>query len=173
MKQSDCYQLGEVIKTHGLKGELSVMLDVDSPDEYNELESVFLLQKGKLVPFFIDSIQINSNRALIKFDDVDSIESAAALVKSELYLPLSFLPQLPEDGYYYHDLVGCTVLQDGEVIGLVKEVVDLNGNQLLSILDDDKEILIPMKDEILKKVDLSSKQIIVDLPDGLLELYSE
>lgn len=171
MKQSDCYQLGEVIKTHGLKGEVSMLLDVDFPDEYTNLESVFLLQNGKLVPFFIESLQINSNKAIAKFEDVDSIETASALVKAEIYLPLSFLPKLNEGAYYFHDLIGCEVYQELTRIGTVKEVIDLSGNELLSVVDGDKEFLIPMKEDIMKKVDLTTKRIDVQTPDGLLDLY--
>ena len=171
MKQDDCYQLGQVIKTHGLKGEVSVLLDVDFPSEYEKLESVFLLMQGKLVPFFIDTIQINGNKALVKFEDLDTIEAATELVKSELYLPLSLLPELENDGYYYHDLVGCQVFENDVLIGVVKEVIDLNGNELLSVVNGDKEALIPMKEEILKKVDTKAKRVEVELPDGLLDLY--
>lgn len=172
MKVDDCYQLGEVIKTHGLKGEVSVLLDVDFPNEYRNLESVFLQQSGKLIPFFIDTIQINGNRALIKLEDVNSIESASELVKSSIFLPLSQLPELPDDGYYYHDLVGCEVFEGGNNLGVVNEVIDLSGNQLLSVVKNKQEILVPMKDEILLKVDIKSKSIKVDLPDGLLDLYT-
>lgn len=172
MKVEDCYQLGEVIKTHGLQGEVSVGLDVDFPEDYRNLESVFLLENGKLVPFFIDTIQINQNRALIKFEDVDSIESASPLVKSPLYLPLSFLQRLPEGSYYFHDLVGCEVYEKENSLGTVKEIIDLSGNQLLTVVNGAQEILIPMKDEIMKKVDIKSKKIEVELPDGLLDLYT-
>lgn len=171
MKQADCYQLGEVIKTHGLNGEVSIHLDVDFPEEYENLESVFLLQKGRLIPFFIDYIQIQGNKALIKFEDVDSIESASELAKIELYLPLSSLPELPHDGYYFHDLVGCEVFENGKKLGLIKEVIDLNSNELLNVINGEKEVLIPLKDEILKKVDIKAKRIDVELPDGLLNLY--
>ncbi|MEO0405706.1 MAG: ribosome maturation factor RimM, partial [Bacteroidota bacterium] len=122
MKLDDCYQLGEVIKTHALKGEVSIMLDVDSPDDYKELESVFLLREGKLIPFFIDTIQVNGNKALVKFEDVDTIESASELVKSKIYLPLANLPELPNGGYYFHDLLGCDVYEDSKYIGIVQNV---------------------------------------------------
>jgi len=171
MKQADCYLLGEVIKTHGLKGEVGISLDVDIPEAYQNLESVFLLKNEKLIPFFIDSLHINSNKAIIKFEEVDSIEKANELVKCEIYLPLSFLPELPEDGYYFHDLVGMTVSEKGKALGIVKEVIDLNGNDLLSIQNEQTEILIPMNEEILKKVDLALKIIEVELPDGLLDIY--
>lgn len=172
MKVDDCYQLGEVIKTHGLKGEVSILLDVDFPDDYKNLESVFLQQSGKLVPFFIDSIKINSNKALVKFEDIDAIEEASELIKSKIYLPLSFLPKLDE-GYYYHDLVGCKVFEADNLLGQVKEVIDLSGNQLLSVIKEDREILIPMKDQILLSVDVKAERIEVELPDGLLDLYND
>ena len=173
MRQSDCYQLGEVIKTHGLSGEVSIHLDVDFPDEYQNLESVFLEQQGKLVPFFIASIQINNGKGLVRFEDIDSIEEAKELVKSKLFLPLSALPKLEEGQYYFHDLVGCEVYENAKTLGVVKEVIDLSGNQLLVIDMDDKEILIPLKDEILIEVDISNKKISVALPDGLMDIYNE
>lgn len=173
MKQDDCYQLGEVIKTHGLNGEVNISLEVDFPDEYQNLESVFLEQQGKLVPFFIDTIQINNNRALVKFDDIDSLDDAKDIVKAKLYLPLSSLPELEKGQYYFHDLIDCEVFENNMKLGIVKEVIDLNGNQLLAIDADSKEILIPLKDEILTNVDTPNKRLEVSLPDGLLDIYND
>ncbi|WP_421763294.1 ribosome maturation factor RimM [Ekhidna sp.] len=173
MKQDDCYQLGEVIKTHGLNGEVSISLEVDFPNEYQNLESVFLEQQGKLVPFFIDTLQINRDKALIKFEDIDSLDDAKAIVKSKLYLPLNSLPELEPGQYYFHDLIGCMVFEGDAELGHIKEVIDLNGNQLLVVEAKEKEILIPLKDEILTHVDIPSKKVNVDLPDGLLDIYND
>ncbi len=173
MKQDDCYQLGEVIKTHGLKGEVSISLEVDFPDEYQNLESVFLEQQGKLVPFFIDTLQINRDKALVKFEDIDSLDDAKALVKSSIYLPLSSLPELSKGQYYFHDLVNCEVFEEKTKLGIIKEVIDLNGNQLLVVESNGKEILIPLKDEILTNVDTDKKKVNVKLPDGLLDIYND
>ena len=173
MKQSDCYQLGEVIKTHGLSGEVSILLDVDFPQEYKNLESVFLEQSGKLVPFFIDTIQINGNKGLVKFEELDSINEAREIVKSKLYLPLSALPKLEKGQFYYHELVDCELIEANKLIGHVKEVVDLNGNQLIVAEHKGNEILIPLKDEIIHKVDLDNKKVHVKLPDGLLDVYND
>jgi len=170
VRKDDCYRLGRVIKTHGLRGEVSVLLEADYPGTYQKTESVFLQQDGKLVPYFVESIQINSNKALIKFEDVNSVEAAAGLIKSEVYLPLSLLPKLPEGEYYLHDLVGCEVFEKDQKVGSVKEVMDLNGNELLNVNHDGKEVLIPIQDEILTKVSISENRLEVVLPEGLLDL---
>ncbi len=172
MKQDDCYQLGEVIKTHGLRGELSISFDVDYPEDYSELGSVFLEIQEKLIPFFIETIQILGSKALVKFEEIDSIESASELVKNKLFLPLTQLPTLPDGGYYFHDLVGCKVLEGSNSIGIVREVIDLSSNQLLVVVQGTKEHLIPLQDELIEQVDLDKCIINVKLPDGLLEINS-
>ena len=172
MQLYDCYQLGEVIKTHGLHGEVGINLDVDFPEDYKDLESVFLKREGKLIPFFIDTIQINGNKALVKFEEVDSLGEAKAIVKSELFLPLTSLPKLAKGKFYFHDLVDCEVFEEGKSIGFVRDVYDMGGNELMAIEFGEQETLIPLTEGILKEVDVDTKKITVDLPDGLLDLYN-
>jgi len=88
----ECYQLGYVIKPRGLKGELDVFIDSDSPENYKTLESVFVEIEQKLIPFFIEYIQIRDNRAILKFEDVDDVDKASDLKSCPLHLPLELLP---------------------------------------------------------------------------------
>ncbi len=172
MRKDDCFEFGHIIKPHGLKGELWILLDVDFPDDYEELESVFLEQSGNLIPFFITDLHIKGERALIQFEDVDNYEAAAELTGSKLFLPLSILPLLPDDQYYFHELVGMQVEDDKNGnVGIAKEVASRAGQDLLIVDKDGKEILIPMVDTILTSVHKSSKVIYVSLPDGLLDIY--
>ena len=93
MKIDDCYQLGYITKTHGTKGEVTAFFDVDFPEDYEDLESVFLLQGGKLVPFFIEGISMQQKgKFIIAFEDVTTIAEAEKLKGVELYLPLSACP---------------------------------------------------------------------------------
>lgn len=172
MLLDDCYQLGEVIKTHGLNGEVSIGLDVDFPEDYKKLESVFLKRKGKLVPFFISTIQVNGDKAFVKFEDIDSVDDAKLLVKSKILLPLNFLPKLPKGEFYFHDLIGCEVFENNNLLGIVKDVYE-GANELMAVNSGEKEILIPMIDNVLKAVDVENKKVEVELPDGLLDLYNE
>lgn len=174
MRIDDCYQLGYVIKTHGLDGEVSILLDVDVPDDYHALESVFLATKGSeaLVPFFLEHIVIHQNKALVKFEDIDTIEQAEPLVKAELYLPLTSLPALSDDQYYYHEIIGFQVIdqQLGD-LGTIKDVYSTAGQDLIAMDYQGKEALIPINDNIVVRVDKAQSAVHVDLPGGLLEVY--
>ena len=174
MTKEECYEVGRVIKPHGLKGEVQVLLDVDYPEEYEDMESVFLAIKGELLPYFIERIKITTNVVIVKFDGIDNSEAALKLKNAVLYLPENLLPELEEDGYYFHELVGFEVI-DAEKgnIGKVITVYSLPAQNLLAIEHKGKEVLIPMADEILQVVDKEKKQIQVNLPEGLLEVYTE
>ena len=172
MRKDDCFELGHIIKPHGLQGELWIMLDVDYPEDYEELESVFIEQSGNLIPFFITDLHLKGERALVQFEDVDSYDDAAELTGSKLFLPLTILPPLPDDQYYFHELAGMRVEDSiSGNIGIAKEVASRLGQDLLIVEKDGKEILIPMVDSILTSVDKSAKIIHVSLPDGLLDIY--
>ncbi len=171
MDFESCYQLGYVLKTHGLKGELVLLLDADNPQEYSEMESVFVELNKKLVPFFIERIKLNGSKAIIKFEEVDSIEQAKAFKGARLYLPLEFLPEL-EEGYYFHELIGFKVIDSNEgELGIVSGVFDSGSQDLIAMQYQEKEVLIPLTEEVVTKVDKQSKTIDTTLPDGLLDIY--
>lgn len=173
MRVEDCYQLGYVTKTHGLKGEIQILLDVDAPEVYMKLESMFVLKNNTLIPFFIDTIQVNRDKALVKLDDVDELADAKALVSSEIYLPLSFLPALPQGEYYFHEIVGFELCDNDTIIGKVTNILTHTAQTLLAVDANGVEILVPLTDEVVKKVDLEAKKINAILPDGLLDIYLE
>ncbi len=173
MTLDNCYQLGNIIKAHGLAGEVQLYLDVDFPQEYENLESIFILLNNKLVPFFIESIQINATKALVAIEGINSREEAEELGNKPVYLPLSFLPKLPEDKYYYHEVAGYDFYDHGKLIGKVVNVIDLSAQPLLTIEVEGKEVLVPLQDDIVTKVDKEKMKIEARLPDGLLEIYLE
>lgn len=175
MNKADCFFLGKIVKKYSFKGELLVKLDTDDPQLYEQLESVFIDLKGNLIPFFIEKSQLHKTELLrVKLEDVDSEGDADALMKSELYLPLSFLPELKDDKFYYHEIIGFTVedVNFGKV-GVITGVNDTTTQALFEIDREGIEILIPMNDAFISKVDKSNKIILVETPEGLIDLYIE
>ncbi len=174
MNVDQCYQLGYIIKPHGLKGEVGVLLDVDIPQTYKALESVFVEINQRLVPFFINTIAIKNNKAVVKFEDVDNYEAAEKLKGGNLFLPLDLLPALGDSQFYYHEVVGFSVIDKvAGLLGEIDTIYTLPNQDLIALTHKEKEILIPIKDEIIAKVDHQQKEILVQLPDGLLDVYLE
>ena len=174
MNKDACYLLGHISKLHGLNGEVTAFLDVDFPEEYENMESVFVDINNKLVPFFIESLDITPKKAILKFEDTNSAESAEQLIGKELYLPLTTLPPLTGKAFYYHEIIGFTVVDKtfGEV-GPVKEVYSKSSQDLFACEHKGKEVLIPVSDELIERIDREKKRLYLLLPEGLIELYLE
>jgi len=171
----DCFYLGKIVKKYSFKGELLVKLDTDEPEIFKNLESVFISLRNNLIPFFVESCKLHKSQLLrIKFEEVDTEEDADALLKSDLYLPLSILPTLSGNKFYYHEVTGFTIIDEnfGEV-GVIDNINDTGAQELFVIDRDGTEILIPLNDEFIKKVDRDKKQILVKTPEGLIDLYLE
>lgn len=175
MNKDNCFQLGYIAKVHGLHGEVGIVLDVDYPEDYEDLKHVFVEQKSRLVPFFLEHFVVShSNKVLAKFEDFDTVEDAEKLVGSAIYLPLSELEPLEEDQYYYHELIGFEVIDKSlGKIGEVKVIYDLETQDLLGVEHKGKEVLIPIQDQIVLKVDKTEKKVYCLLPEGLLDIYLE
>jgi len=173
MDIDSCYQLGHITRLHGIKGEVILYLDVDDPAKYQKLESVLVETKQGLIPFFIETIRIRENQATIKFDDIDSIEEAEKLKSCKLYLPLENLPELNDDQFYFHEIIGFHIID--KALGRLGEIVNVyeSGAQELIVVNyKGKELLVPMHDDLIVGIDKKEKVLEVDLPEGLVDLYS-
>ena len=172
MKAEDCFEFGYVAKIHGYKGEVVLVLDVDNPPAYKSLDSLFIQLKGKLVPYFVDELRLQGDKATVKLEDVDSQEAAQALVGNALFLPLNKLPQLAEGQFYYHDIIGYRLVDAAlGPLGEVTDVYELPQQAVLAMNYQGKEVLVPITDEIVGKADHARKELAVTLPEGLLDIY--
>ena len=173
MLKEDCFYVGKIVKKYSFKGELLIKLDSDDPEIYEDMDSVFVELRNNLVPFFIESSQLHKSELLrVKFEDVETEQDADALLKCDIYLPLEFLPKLDDDKFYFHEIIGFAVedVNFGKV-GIVKSINDSTAQALFEIDRDGIEILIPMNDAFITKVDKENKLIILETPEGLIDLY--
>lgn len=173
MRKDECFYLGKIAKKFSFKGELLLYIDSDDPEQYEEMESVFVEIGKNLVPFFIDSAQLHKNDFLrVKFEDVDSEADAEALIGKALYLPLDLLPKLEGNKFYYHEVIGF-ILKDqtrGDV-GTIVSINDSAAQPLFEVKSGETELLIPMIDQFLVEVNRDGKFVLMDLPEGLVEMY--
>ena len=173
MRKEDCFYLGKIAKKFSFKGEVLIYLDTDEPELYENLESVFVERNKHLVPFFIENSSLHKNDFLrVHFEDINTEDDADTLIGSEIYLPLNMLPKLSGNKFYFHEVIGFEI-EDKRLgfVGEIQSINDTTAQPLFEVLKDGAEILIPMIDHFLVKVDRENRKIIMDLPEGLIEMY--
>jgi 16S rRNA processing protein RimM len=165
------YKIGMVLKPHGLKGEVTVSIDPDVPNEFSSLESVFLEKDRRLVPYFIDYVSVRGTKAFVKFDEVDSPEAAEKISKQVIYLPKSARPKSGRGEFYDDEVVGFEVTDEElGTLGTITDVMSAGPNRLLVLLHEEKEVLIPINSPFVLSVNKSKKKISVSLPEGFLDI---
>lgn len=173
MKKEDCFYLGKIVKKYSFKGELLIKLDTDQPEIYDDLDAVFIEVRNALIPFFIERSQLHkSNLLRVQFEGVNTENDADALLKSDVFLPLELLPKLEGNTFYFHEVIGFLITDKnyGDV-GQIVGINDTTAQAIFEIEKDGKEILIPMNDDFILKVDRKTKTIFVETPEGLIDLY--
>lgn len=172
MQKDDCFYFGRVIKTHGIKGGLSIYIDADNPEDYQEIDMFFLEINKKLVPFFIDALQLQLNKAYVNLVDVEHVDQANSLVGKSIYLPLERLPHLAGNQFYFHEVNGFEIIDEQYgSLGKLEQVLEYPNQALFQLFYKSKEVLIPIHDDVIKMVDRKNKVISINAPDGLIEMY--
>jgi 16S rRNA processing protein RimM len=173
MRKKDCFYLGKIAKKFSFKGEVLIYLDTDEPEVYENMESVFVELNKNLVPFFIEKSQIHRSDFLrTKFEDIDSEEDADEILGCEVYLPLSMLPKLEGNKFYYHEIEGFSV-KDVR-FGNIGTLIRVNENQMQPLFEIEyKEaiILVPVIDDFIVEVNRKDKKLVLNTPEGLIDLY--
>ncbi len=161
--------VARVIKPKGLKGEVVAELFTDFPERFENLERV-LIPGSPPELLEIEKFRFEKNRIVFKFRSIDSIERAERLRGAELCVEEADAVELEEGEYFDWELEGCTIESiNGETVGIVKEVFRAGENVNLVVSGAEKEYMVPFVEAICTEVDIDSKKILVDLPEGLLE----
>lgn len=173
MTKEECFYLGKIVSKFSFKGELLIKLDTDEPESYLQTESVLVDFHKKLIPFFIEKSSLHKSDLLrVKFEDVASEEDADELINLSVYLPLTDLPELDKDQFYFHEVIGFHAIdQIYGAVGNISHIQD-NGPQAWFVIDHaGKEILIPLNDAFIERIDKENKTIYFSTPQGLIDLY--
>ena len=173
MRKEDCFFVGTIVSKFSFKGEVLVKTDSDDSALLENRESVFVELGKELIPFFIERCSYHkANLLRIKFEEVDTERDAEALLRQSLFLPLSLLPKLSGNKFYYHEVIGFQVVDvnHGEV-GVIAHINDRSSQPIFEIEHEGRQILIPLHDDFLKEVNRKDKTITVATPEGLIELY--
>lgn len=174
MSYAGFVEVGFIQRTHGIKGELQVAWNDTLNLTQENIESVFVEIDGIPIPFFINSLrQKTEESSIVKFDDVDDIQSADNLVGYKLMLPLDLIPE--DDDIELKDLVGYTITStSGQTVGIIEDYEEFNLNSIYYIkTPEGKEVIIPATDDLIVEFDVDKKTLLMEIPEGLIDLYSE
>lgn len=171
MLNSDYFSIGYVSKTRGLKGELQIYLEIENPQDYKNMESLFLEINQKPVPFFIDKLLLQKNIMYVYLEGIDHIDKANSYVGKGAYVLTKNKPKNTNDNSH-KSLIGFTVVDEqlGE-LGQINSIQELPSQLIANMVYQNKEVLFPLNDQFVTSINKKNKIINVDLPDGLIDLY--
>lgn len=164
--------VGRIARAHGNRGQVIVNLETDFPEErFQPGAELFIERNRRVEALRVSTVRFQRERPIIGIEGVETMNEAEALAGCELRVPMDRLAPLPGGTYYRHDLVGCRVeTARGDRVGTVTDVEGSVDRSRLVVAGARGEILIPLAAEICTTIDPAQKRIIVDPPDGLLDL---
>jgi 16S rRNA processing protein RimM len=169
---AEYFKIGKLIAVHGLKGELVLRHVLGKKTSLKGLQAIFIEEnKNSFLPWFIQSTRIkNEEEVYLKLESIDTRESAVKLSQKNVWLPEADFKKMVAKSAPINFL-GYEVMNEKKSLGKVLEVIE-QPHQVLCRLDiNHKEVLIPLNEGTLQKIDHKKKEIYVQLPEGLLEVY--
>jgi 16S rRNA processing protein RimM len=164
--------VGWIARAHGIRGQVVVKLETDFPEgRFRPGAELFLNRAGVVEPLTVTTVRFQGERPVIGLHGVGDMNAATALAGFELRVPVAWLAPLPEGTFYRHDLVGCDVeTSAGGLVGVVKDVEGTMRGSRLVVETGHGDVLVPLAREICTTIDPSRRRIVIEPPDGLLEL---
>ena len=159
-------EIGQIVNTSGLKGFLKV---IPLTDDITRFE-VYIQEKKDLVEFKIQEVKYSKNMVLLKLEGIDDIGEAEKFKNFYIKINRKDAVELEEDSYFIVDIIGCKVFTDeNEFLGKVIDVFQTGSNDVYTVKNnEDKEILLPAIEDVIKDIDIANKKIVVKLMDGLI-----
>jgi 16S rRNA processing protein RimM len=168
---ADLVPLGKIIKPHGIRGEVKVRLYNCDSETLKMGQSVWVKSQGNdPIIYVIEKLNLQSDKSRLKFKNVNDRNSAELLRDFTLSVCRDEFPETVDEEFYLVDLIGFNVIdQAGKKVGKVSDIIENPANDILMILDGDKEHLIPMVDDFVTLFDFEKKQVTINLIDGLID----
>nr|WP_304215673.1 ribosome maturation factor RimM [Fredinandcohnia onubensis] len=166
------YNVGKIVNTHGIKGEVRIISRTDFPEERYRVGNtlhIFIADKEP-IEVKVQSHRTHKNFDLVTFEGYDNVNDVEKFKDSLVKVHESQLGELEEGEYYFHEIIGCTVVtEEGEELGAIKEILTPGANDVWVVKGaKGKEILIPFIDDIVKEIDIEEKRITIHLMEGLI-----
>ncbi len=165
----DYIEVGKIVNTHGVRGEVKLNPSVDYVAELTEVDTFYVKTKTEYVKMHAERVRIHKNCAIIKLSGVDTMSEAESYRGKMFYIEKDM--DLPEGEYYIEDLIGLSVLAEKEgEIGTLTDIFSTGAHDVYEVTTKTgQKVLIPAVAQFIKEINMEKKQILVCLIDGMLE----
>ena len=167
MKKDSLVKIGYVLKTHGLKGAVTLRLNPDAPEIKTGAAILIEVDTGH-VPYFIEMITHRNDQAFLKLEDVNTIEQSKQLKGRSIFIEKSKRPKLTRGEYYDDELIGLTVFEGKKALGIVNQIINQGPARFIEV--GPGKLLIPINGPFIKSISTRNKRMEVELPDGFLDI---
>lgn len=165
-------EIGKIVNTHGIKGEVKVIPLTDDSRRYDDLKWVFVGDDKTQKKYDVESVKYFKDTVIVKLKDVNDMDGAEKLKNLFFLVDRENAVKLPPDSYFVCDLVGSGVYEErGNFLGILKDIIQTGSNDVYVVRNEkaekNKEILIPALKSVVKDISIKDHKIIVNLPEGL------
>ena len=166
-------KVGKIVNTHSLKGEIKVISSTDFEEERFKKGSKLLITRGNQLirEVIVESYRNHKNFLLVKFEGIDSVEEAEKLKNLQIKIDSDEVGELEENEFYFHQIIGCEVFDENDKnLGEIIDILTPGANDVWVIKGENgKEILIPYIEDVVKKIDITSKKVNIEVMEGLID----
>ncbi|MFN2437881.1 MAG: ribosome maturation factor RimM [Chitinophagaceae bacterium] len=169
---TEYFKIGKIVASFGLKGEVILKHNLGKKTSLKGLQAIFIEESQEsFLPWFIENVKIkNEKEVYLKIQGIDVREQAIPLTQKEVWVPENDFKKFSTTSSPIN-LLGYQIVEDEKTLGSILEVIEQPNQILCRIEMNKKEVFIPLHEGTIKKIDRKNSRVIVDLPEGLLEIY--
>ncbi|NTW71986.1 MAG: 16S rRNA processing protein RimM [Eubacteriaceae bacterium] len=170
MKKKDYMVVGKIVAPHGIKGEMKVMPITDDMERFDDLKEVYIEIEGARETFKVDKVRYHKNMVLITFKEIRDRNQTERLKNKYIEIDRKDARELDEGRYYIVDLIGIDIMENGQKIGILKDIIQSGGADLYIIQTPEKELMLPATHENIGDIDIEAGIMHVNIPEGIWDL---
>ena len=164
------FEIGQIVNTFGIKGELKVVPFTDDIERFEELKSIYIVKNKQLIEYEIEQIKYHKNMIILKLKNVEDMNTAEKLKGCYIQIHRKNARKLPEGTYFIADIIGSQVITDeGKILGIVDDIYNTGAKDIFVVKDEmGKQILLPYIEEVILNIDVEKQIVTVHLLEGLV-----
>ncbi len=164
-------KIGTVVSKHGYKGDIKISLSSNNRDTFPDLKYLFIELDGCFIPFKIENVRsFSKNVLIVKLKEIRSEDEVNEVIHKNIYVDSAEMESNIDSGFFYNDLINFEVITDSKKIGRIENINSMLPQPVFEIIYDSRKVLIPIHEDLIKKIDKKNRIIYLDIPNGLLEI---